>query len=73
MEQQAKLKDQAARTALNRAKAKQAKLQVKLLEKQLEQIDTTASKAKDSMSKLDTKTLEKLATLDEGVDFSAID
>ena len=72
LEQQAKLKDQAARTALNRAKSKQAKLQVKLLEKQLEQIDTTASKAKDSMSKLDTKTLEKLATLDEGVDFSAI-
>ena len=72
LEQQVKLKDQAARTALNRAKAKQAKLQVKLLEKQLERIDTTASKAKDSMAKLDTKTLEKLASLDEGVDFDAI-
>ena len=57
---------------MNRAKAKQAKLQAKLLEKQLERIDTTASKAKDSMAKLDTKTLEKLATLDEGVDFDAI-
>ena len=73
LEQQVKLKDQAARTALNRAKAKQAKLQVKLLEKQLEQIDTTASKARDSMSKLDMDTLKHLANLDQGVDINGID
>lgn len=73
LEQQVKLKDQAARTALNRAKAKQAKLQVKLLEKQLEQIDTTASKSRDSMSKLDMDTLKHLANLDQGVDINGID
>lgn len=73
LEQQQKLKDQAARTAVNRAKAKQIKIQTKLLERQLEQIDTTASKARDSMSKLDMDTLKHLANLDQGVDIDGID
>ena len=72
LERQIKLKDQAARTSLNRAKAQQTRLQNKLLKKQLEQIDTTASQARDSMSKLDTDTLEKLAKLDNGVDINAV-
>lgn len=73
LERQTKLRDQAARTSLNRAKAQQTRLQNKLLKKQLEQIDTTASKARDSMSKLDMDTLKRLANLDQGVDISGID
>ena len=73
LERQTKLRDQAARTSLNRAKAQQTRLQNKLLKKQLEQIDTTASKARDSMSKLDMDTLKHLANLDQGVDISGID
>lgn len=73
LERQSKLKDQAARTSLNRAKAQQTRLQNQLLKKQLEQIDTTASKARDSMSKLDVETLEQLAELDKGVDINGVD
>lgn len=73
LERQTKLRDQAARTSLNRAKAQQTRLQNKLLKKQLEQIDTTASKARDSMSKLDMDTLKHLANLDQGVDIDGID
>lgn len=71
LEQQAKLKDQAARTALNRAKARQTKVQTKLLQKQLEQIDTTADQARDSMGQLDVETLKRLAHLDDGVGIDA--
>lgn len=73
LERQGKLKEQAARTALNRAKARQTKVQTKLLQKQLEQIDTTADQARESISKLDTDTLEKLAHLDDGVGLNATD
>lgn len=73
LEQQAKLKDQAARTALNRAKAKQAKLQTKLIERQLEQINDTANSVRDSMAELDVETLKKLAHLDDGIDIDASD
>lgn len=71
LEQQAKLKDQVARTALNRAKARQTKVQTKLLQKQLEQIDTTADQARDSMGQLDVETLKRLAHLDDGVGIDA--
>lgn len=71
LEQQGKLKDQAARTALNRAKARQTQVQTKLLQKQLEQIDTTADQARDSMGQLDVETLKRLAHLDDGVGIDA--
>lgn len=71
LERQGKLKEQAARTALNRAKARQTKVQTKLLQKQLEQIDTTADQARDSMGQLDVETLKQLAHLDDGVDIDA--
>ena len=73
LEQQVKLKDQAARTALNRAKAKQIKVQTSLAEKQLEQINDTADRARDSMAQLDVETLKKLAHLDDGIDIDASD
>lgn len=71
LERQGKLKEQAARTALNRAKAKQVKIQTALLEKQLEELDTTSSKISKTMDNLDIETLEKLANLDVGVDDNA--
>lgn len=71
LERQGKLKEQAARTALNRARAKQVKIQTALLEKQLEEIDTTSSKISKTMDNLDIETLEKLANLDVGVDDDA--
>lgn len=71
LERQGKLKEQAARTALNRAKARQTKVQTKLLQKQLEQIDTTADQARDSMGQLDVETLKRLAYLDDGVGIDA--
>lgn len=71
LERQGKLKEQAARTALNRAKARQTKVQTKLLQKQLEQIDTTADQARDSMGQLDVETLKRLAHLDDGVGIDA--
>ena len=73
LEQQVKLKDQAARTALNRAKARQIKVQTSLAEKQLEQINDTADRARDSMAELDVETLKKLAHLDDGIDIDASD
>lgn len=73
LEQQQKLKDQAARTAVNRAKAKQIKIQTKLLERQLEQINDTADSVRDSMAQLDVETLKKLAHLDDGIDINASD
>lgn len=73
LEQQAKLKEQAARTAFNRAKTKQIKLQNKLIDKQLEQISDTTVQAGDSMAQLDVKTLRKLAHLDDGVDVDVTD
>lgn len=73
LEQQVKLKDQAARTALNRAKARQTKVQTKLIERQLEQINDTADRARDSMAQLDVETLKKLAHLDDGIDIDASD
>ena len=71
LERQGKLKEQAARTALNRARAKQVKIQTALLEKQLEELDTTSSKISKTMDNLDIETLEKLANLDVGVDDGA--
>ena len=73
LEQQVKLKEQAARTALNRAKTKQIKMQTNLIERQLEQINDTADRARDSMAQLDVETLKKLAHLDDGIDIDASD
>lgn len=73
LEREQKLEKARADSELTRAKAKQIKVQTLLAEKQLEQINDTADRARDSMAELDVETLKKLAHLDDGIDIDASD